>query len=213
MQQQEPLIQQGSHVQESATLSEPASPSEPAAPSGLHLQGPQLLAVAAAATLERIREDKQRSPAQLRPLLDYLETHLFDAGLDVKHAKKACGIRDNTLPLCFHHALSLPPYAYIEDCRMEVGCNLLRDTDLKIWQVAQLLGYSTLQVFSRAFKRWSGVRPSEFRNRAADMPSVSLSALVRTAEGMLEKHEADRLARHLARIYPESFSPVNTPLQ
>lgn len=174
-------------------------------PPGLHGQGPQLLDAAAALTLKRIREDKQRSPVQLRPLLNYLETHLFDAGLDIKRVKQACGIRDNTMPLCFHHVLSLPPYAYLEDCRMEVACNLLRDTDLKIWQMAQLLGYSTLQVFSRAFKRWSGLRPTVFRSRAADMPSVPLSALVKTAEGMLEKHEADQLARHLAKLYPGSF--------
>lgn len=166
----------------------------------------KLLASAAEVTLERIRQDRQRAPAQVRPLLAYLEIHLFQAGLDVKRVKQACGVRDNTLPLCFHNALSLPPYAYIEDCRMDVACNLLRDTDLKIWQIAGLLGYSTLQVFSRAFKRWSGVRPSDFRVKAAQMPTIPLSVLVKTAEGGLKRHEADELSRYLTKLYPESFA-------
>ena len=73
----------------------------------------------------------------------------------------------------------LPPYAYIEDCRLEVACRLLTDTDLKVWQIAQLIGYSTLQVFSRAFDRWSGVRPTIFRNHSRQSREVLESESVR----------------------------------
>lgn len=124
----------------------------------------KLLEEAAVLTLERIRRDRRKAPAQIQPLLRYLETHLFDGGLDAIRLKQACGVRDNTLPLQFHHSVGLPPYAYIEDCRMEVACRLLVNTDLKVWQITQLLGYATLQTFSRAFHRWSGIRPSTYRD-------------------------------------------------
>lgn len=159
----------------------------------------------AALTLERIRRDKRRAPAHMYPLLAYLEGHLFDADLSANRLKVACGITDNNFALCFHSALSLPPYAYIEDCRMEVGCRLLRETDLKIWKIAQLLGYSTLQVFSRAFERWSGFRPRSFRTRVTSPLTVPFDILVKTAHGALEKSEADELSRHLAKLYPTCF--------
>lgn len=173
----------------------------------------KILELAAAPTLNRIRRDRGRSPSQIQPLLAYLEEHLFDPDLDANRLKRACGVRDNTLPICFHNALSLPPYGYIEDCRLEVACRLL-ESDLKIWQIAQLVGYSTLQVFSRAFDRWAGMRPSVFRRRLQRLarqpesdagPRLGLETLLKAVRGHLEKEEADELSRHLAELYPESF--------
>ena len=126
-----------------------------------------LLQAAAQETLERIQHDREKAPARIKPLLAYLEEHLFDPDLDFNHLKRACGIRDNTLPIQFHTALDLPPYAYIEDCRLETACRLLSHSDLRIWQISELLGYSSIQVFSRAFKRWSGLRPTAFRKKEA----------------------------------------------
>lgn len=141
-----------------------------------------LLEAAAAPTMERIRRDCEKAPVQIQPLLKYLEEHLFDPALDAKQLKLACGVRDNTLPLLFHHALGLPPYAYIEDCRLQVACRMLRDTDLKVWQIAQLIGYSTLQVFSRAFHRWSGLRPSVYRRKARNDAKGRLPVTTATME-------------------------------
>ena len=177
---------------------------------------------ATAPTLERIRNDRERAPAQIRPLLEYLESHLFDPGLDAKRLKQACGVRDNSLPIYFHQAVSLPPYAYIEDCRMKVACRLLADTDLRVWLIAQRIGYSTLQIFSRAFERWSGVRPSVYRRlmerRSSNGEAAAASdteepwfrpeTVMKAVLGRLEKHEADELARQLRELYPESFPPV-----
>ena len=181
----------------------------------------RLLQKAAFPTYERIRRDHKKAPPQIRPLLAYLEENLFDPELDATRLRKACQIRDNTIPITFHKVVSLPPYAYIESCRMEVACRLLRDTDLKIWQVGQLVGYSTLQVFSRAFDRWSGLRPSAFRRRSQkvseatplgdgsrEMSWISVDLLLKAIEGNLQKHEADELSRLLAELYPESFLPA-----
>ena len=179
----------------------------------------KLLETAAIPTKERIRRDLARAPRQIQPLLEYLERHLFDADLDANRLKIACGVRDNTLPIRFHDVLDLPPYGYIEDCRLEVACRLLADTELKVWQVAQLLGYSTLQVFSRAFHRWSGLRPTKYRHRCrreyerqarrqssdASRRPITWATLRRAASGLLRREEADELARRLGELYPESF--------
>lgn len=121
------------------------------------------LHAAAEPTLARIRRDQLRASDRIRPLLVCLEHHLFEAELDVTELKRRCGVRDNSLPTLFHAELGLPPYAYLEDCRMETGCRLLAGTELDVWKIAQLLGYSSIQVFSRAFKRIAGITPTVFR--------------------------------------------------
>ncbi len=165
---------------------------------------------AAGETLERIRTDRERAPRRIKPLLEYLEHHLFDADLDYQCLKRVCRIRDNNLPTQFHKALGMPPAAYIRDCRLEVAWRLLGTADLKIGEIAELLGYSSLQTFGRAFKRWCGLSPAAFRRQQrqsarSDNPWNGVNPVMtrRAAAGQLETHEARVLLRRLLSIYPE----------
>ncbi len=51
----------------------------------------------------------------------------------------------------------------LEETRCDVACQLLRDTDAAIDEIANGLGYSGSTAFGRAFKRWSGVAPQSWR--------------------------------------------------
>jgi len=48
--------------------------------------------------------------------------------------------------------------------RCEVACTLLAETDLPLSQIAEVLNYSEISAFSRAFRRWSGQPPSVWRS-------------------------------------------------
>jgi len=137
----------------------------------------KLLEAAAAQSLKRIRRDRAWVPSNLDPLLAYIEEHLFDPTLDVNQLKRGCGIRDNSVPIRFHATLGRTPHAYIEDRRLETARRLLSATSLRIWQVAELVGYSGIQVFSRAFLRWSGERPSAYRKRRRAPPAAPRDAV------------------------------------
>lgn len=186
---------------------------------------------AAVKTVQRIRSDHAKAPPRVQPLLAYLEEHLFDPSLDANHLFRACSIRDNTMSTRFHKAVGLPPYAYIEDCRLRTACRLLGESTMKIWEIANILGYSELQVFSRAFKRWSGFRPTvyrrqERRNESGESTSlgidqaepnvstgqgtrgrrgsspVAVDTLRRAMEGTLGASQARGLIHRLQKLYP-----------
>lgn len=53
----------------------------------------------------------------------------------------------------------------LEAVKRDVACQLLRDTDLQMQQVAESLRYSSAANFSTAFRRWTGVTPSAFRRQ------------------------------------------------
>jgi AraC-like DNA-binding protein len=123
----------------------------------------QLLPAAAAEALQRIREDRGRVQDPVKSMLAHIEEHLFDGDLNVQSLKHHCGIRDHAVTVRFSAALGVLPGGYIEDRRMETAGRLLVDTDLRVWQIAELVGYSGIQVFSRAFERWFRVRPTVYR--------------------------------------------------
>lgn len=54
----------------------------------------------------------------------------------------------------------------IDETRFELARQLLKDTRLEVSEIAGLLGYASPPVFSRAFHRWSGVSPAQWREAA-----------------------------------------------
>ena len=59
--------------------------------------------------------------------------------------------------------------AMCDDARREAAQTYLADTTLSIAEVTYLLGYSEPTAFHRAFKRWLGTTPQEFRARRASL--------------------------------------------
>lgn len=54
-----------------------------------------------------------------------------------------------------------------DELRMLMARQLLHDTDTPVARVATSLGYADSTVFSRSFRRWTGVTPREFRAHTA----------------------------------------------
>jgi AraC-like DNA-binding protein len=64
-------------------------------------------------------------------------------------------------------------YQQIKDeLRRDAAIHHLRDGRLSIAAIATLLGFQEASAFHRAFKRWSGQQPGEYRRAAADATSA-----------------------------------------
>ncbi|WP_394701518.1 helix-turn-helix transcriptional regulator [uncultured Roseibium sp.] len=59
-------------------------------------------------------------------------------------------------------------WALVEHNRFEIASALLRETDLKVQEIAARLGYGTPSTFARAFTRWSGHSPNAYRTAHAN---------------------------------------------
>lgn len=51
----------------------------------------------------------------------------------------------------------------LERSRMEMACHLLKNSRASMTQITSLLGYANSSAFSRAFSRWSGMSPRDWR--------------------------------------------------
>jgi len=61
----------------------------------------------------------------------------------------------------------------VQECRYEAACRMLREPGTKIIRVSAELGYTDSANFTRAFRRWAGVPPQEFRRRAERSASLA----------------------------------------
>ncbi len=55
---------------------------------------------------------------------------------------------------------------YLTECRIEKAKSILRNTNVKVYQVAPLVGYQDPRYFTQVFKKITGKTPSEYREEA-----------------------------------------------
>ena len=56
----------------------------------------------------------------------------------------------------------------LEDLRRQKAIQLLDDQQASIERIAERLGYSDVANFNRAFKRWTGTTPGQYRRNLTD---------------------------------------------
>ncbi len=65
----------------------------------------------------------------------------------------------------FREKTGYSPIDYFLRLKIQKACELLETTDLHIGEVSRQLGYTDQYYFSRLFKRFMGVPPSQYRNK------------------------------------------------
>jgi len=76
----------------------------------------------------------------------------------------------------FVHFIGLPPIQYLAQWRMQLAAGWLRETDAKVVEVAQEVGYESEAAFSRAFRRAVGESPAAWRRARRARPTQAQPA-------------------------------------
>ncbi len=118
---------------------------------------------AAAGSLRRIEADLARLPERLKPALRLIRANLFHPRLTVERLQAALLVGAHDFTTEFGRAAGVPIHRYLANLRLEAAARLLVDTDLPVRAIGRLVGYSSLEALSRAFKKRYGVRPSIYR--------------------------------------------------
>lgn len=62
----------------------------------------------------------------------------------------------------FKQHIGQAPLQYFNDMKMQLAARLLRDGQHSVQEVSERIGYQAAAHFSRSFKRWSGISPSQY---------------------------------------------------
>jgi two-component system response regulator YesN len=101
-----------------------------------------------------------------RFVMEYLDNHLHeDVNLDFIADK--LNITSGYLSTYFKEKTGMNFSDYLNNLRIQRAKELLPNLELKIQDVAALVGYQNVNSFIRMFKRYSGVTPGEYRKKVA----------------------------------------------
>ena len=95
---------------------------------------------------------------------DYIRKNLH-ADLSLTALSAVAHLHPSYLSRLFKEATGQNLNRYILDLRMHLAQKLLRNSHDKIQTIAQKTGYVTTQTFNRAFKKYTGATPNEYRGQ------------------------------------------------
>jgi AraC-like DNA-binding protein len=92
----------------------------------------------------------------------YFQFH-YAENFDLEAVLKKYGMSLRTFYREWKAAFSVSPARYLLNLRMQRACRLLRNADLRIYEIAKICGYPNEIYFSRVFKNANGMTPAAWR--------------------------------------------------
>ncbi|MDR2898093.1 MAG: helix-turn-helix domain-containing protein [Spirochaetaceae bacterium] len=89
----------------------------------------------------------------------------YIGGITIEEAAEKAGISAGHLSRIFKQETGYTFVDYLTYVRVKRAAELLGDPDVKVYEVADLVGYSDPRYFSQIFRRMTGLTPKEFRER------------------------------------------------
>lgn len=95
----------------------------------------------------------------------FMRTNYSDKNLSVKSLAESVYLTPTYLSGLFKKRTGKTIGRYLTEIRIEHAMKLLMDKQLKLYHIAEMVGYDDANYFSKIFKRHVGMTPSEFRER------------------------------------------------
>lgn len=94
---------------------------------------------------------------------DYIEQNYNRKGLTIHEVAKENHVSPNYLSYLFKKNTGYNLWEYVIKLRMEESKALILNTDLRRYEIAERVGYESPEHFSKIFKKYFGISPSELK--------------------------------------------------
>jgi len=115
-----------------------------------------------AAEFENATSGNRAEPVAIWKARKFIEEHSGEE-LSLTKVAKAVGMNANHLSENFKQVTGINFVEYVARTRFKTACDLLRNGNLRISEIAFAVGFQSLSQFNRVFKRFSGRSPTQYR--------------------------------------------------
>jgi AraC-like DNA-binding protein len=115
--------------------------------------------------LQEITPIKERKIDLIKMILEYIEKY-YMKDISVKILADQLQMSEGHFTRFFKSIVHMTPIEYINFIRINKACNLLRETDKKMLEIAIDVGFNNHSYFTRVFKKQKGCPPKEYRKKA-----------------------------------------------
>ncbi|MFC4100217.1 response regulator [Paenibacillus xanthanilyticus] len=114
------------------------------------------------------RVNPQKTPKRkVQQAIDFIELHYNEHGLSLAGVAKALFVSSTYLSTLFKQELGVNFLDYVHQYRIDKAKALLQAGDRKIQSVAREVGYYDEAHFTKTFKKWTGLLPSQYKRETS----------------------------------------------
>jgi two-component system response regulator YesN len=95
--------------------------------------------------------------------IDYIEKHFAEVDFSVGRMAEALGVSDGHLSRLFKAETDVGINNYLTRYRIRKAMDYLKDVQVKVYEVAEKVGYQDIAYFSNTFKKLTGRTPSDYQ--------------------------------------------------
>jgi AraC family transcriptional regulator len=103
---------------------------------------------------------------QQRRVSDFIEEHLAEE-ISLTALAELVDLSLYHFARAFTHSFGVPPHRYHMARRMDLAGRLLRTPTLSVTQIGSRIGFREASSFTRAFRKLTGLTPTEYRRQQA----------------------------------------------
>ena len=95
--------------------------------------------------------------------MDYISKHYNEPDISVGNVAQSLNISEGYLSHTFKKETDYTLLNYLTRYRIHKAMELLKDCRVKVYEVAEQVGYRDIAYFSATFKKYAGISPSEYQ--------------------------------------------------
>ena len=114
------------------------------------------------AELEKKNYIPENQYSAIKPAIAYIEKHFLGKKITAEELVSCCTISYPYIKKLFVKKFGMSPIRYSIQLKINYACDLLRSELYTVTQIAELCGYNDIYFFSRQFKEYVGISPTDF---------------------------------------------------
>ena len=123
----------------------------------------EIYQLAATMFAKQVHELKDKKPSyQTERVLNYIARNIYRK-ITVRDIAEYVDLAPNYLCRLFSREMNISLHQYIQREKITVSCNLLRNTDRSVSDIASYMGFQTQSNFAAVFRKWQNMTPTEYR--------------------------------------------------
>lgn len=115
--------------------------------------------------LLRTNQEPGSKSKYVEQAIDFIRNHYSDPQISISRVAAELDISESYLSRVFKKETDYTFNAYLTNYRIHVALRLLKDYRVKVYEVAQQVGYLDTTYFSTLFKKYTGLTPSDYQDR------------------------------------------------
>ena len=115
-----------------------------------------------------LKKKEEVSNRYVQAAIEYIENHYSDAYFSVGNLAEALSVSEGHISRLFKSETDSSINNYLTKYRIKKALDYLKDMNVKVYEVADKVGYQDIAYFSNTFKKLVGRTPSEYQNKGLE---------------------------------------------